>query len=384
MTPSRVLPSSVRSIPLGLVLACASTPRPGPPVAPAPAAAPKPKPDASSADATPPTPTPAPPAITITGYTPEVAALLAEPQVWWRTGDTRIALARRGPVRLRPDGPELGLHDAQPFSDAPRLRVLEDAERPRVVTDGSDVRLLLYVDRQDAQPVVTRTAPLRPSPATALDGPQRRGHVRLEPGAWVDVEERGDVLTRVSLAASDEVVSGWIATDALGTTVTVVEPAELGERHAYVAKRPTKLLTRPGGKALVALAEEATVVELDPRLESHHRWVEYRPVCERRLSYVGFVRDRDVHSPNFGSLVGCGSGSGSPAKLFGDAETAPRVVVDAGRFLLDADEPTVVGCVLAPTEVADLGDGRYAIATIWGPVPVRLAPASFEGRCGGT
>ena len=37
---------------------------------------------------------------------------------------------------------------------------------------------------------------------------------------------------------------------------------------------------------------------------------------------------------------------------------------------------------LSPAEVAELGDGRYAVATIWGPIPVRLAPEGFEGRCG--
>ena len=38
--------------------------------------------------------------------------------------------------------------------------VIEDSERPRIVTDDRDVRLLLYVDRQDARPVVLRPAPL--------------------------------------------------------------------------------------------------------------------------------------------------------------------------------------------------------------------------------
>lgn len=385
MTSSPALPSPVRATALGWVLAgalaCASAPNP----APSPTATPT----NTAAPARPPAPTPAAeppapaePAITITGQTPEVAALLAERYVWWRGGSTRIALARRGPIRLRPSGPELGLHDQAPFPNPERLRVVEDGEQPRIVTDEGGVRLLLYVDRADAQPVVTRTAPLRPSPETSLDGPRRRGHVVLEPGAWVEVKERRDALTRVSYAASDAAVSGWLDTEALGTTATVVEPPALGVRQAYVAKRPTTLLTRPGGKALVSLATDQAVVEVDPRTESGHRFVEYRPPCERSHFYVGFVRDRDLYQPNFGSVVGCGSGGGSPATLFGDAESAPRIVVGAGRFLLDADEPVLVGCVVAPTAVADLGGGRFAVATIWGPVPVRLAPEGFEGRCG--
>lgn len=386
MTPTRPLPPSVRALCVGWVLAgalaCATTPTPQPP-APAPAPV---QPEAPPPEATPPSTAPAPaaPAITITGYTPEVATILAERYTWWRSGPTRIALARRGSIRLRPDGPELGLRDEAPFADPPRLRVVDDAERPRIVTDDDDVRLLLYVDRQDARPVVTRAAPLRPSPETSLDGPRRRGHVVLEPGAWVDIEEQRGALTRVSSPTLDGALSGWLDSEALGTTATVAEPPAVGERQTYVAMRSTPLLTRPGGKALVTLEEHAALVELDPRTESGHRWVEHRPVCEPSYSYVGFVRARDVYQPNYGSVVGCGSGGGRIRRVLGDAEAAPRVILDAGRFLLDADAPVVVGCVLAPTEAADLGDGRHAIATIWGPVPVRLAPATFEGRCGDT
>lgn len=317
--------------------------------------------------------------------------MLAEEHVWWKPAPTRIAMARRGTVRLRPTGPDLGLRDGAPLAAARRLWVMDDAERPRVVMDDRDVRLLLYVDRDDARPVVLRAAPLRPTPTTVLGDPPRRGHVILQPGAWVDVTGREGALAKVVYRGSDSkpTFAGWIDAEVLGTTFTVVAAATktTAERDAeaprwYTVKRATTLLTRPGGKRLTKVDVDENVLALTDRAANGHRLVQHRPVCNTDLVYVGFVRASDLYQPNYGSVRGCGWGAGKPEKHFGEAKSAPRVTVGAGRFLLDPDEPTVVGCVLQPTEVADLGEGRYAVPTSWGPVPVRLAPEGFEGRCG--
>jgi hypothetical protein len=265
-----------------------------------------------------------------------------------------------------------------------RLRVLDDAEYPRVVTDDRDIRLLLHVDRQDAQPVLVRAVPLLPTPETSFGDPPRRGYVILQPGAWVDVTAREGAMAHIAYGDEPErTMSGWIDAEALGTTMTItmVEDAD-DERPEYVTKRATKLLSRPGGKLLIELDADESVVAITPRAVNGYRLVEHQPPCEDDLVYVGFVRDRDLLQPTYGMGHLCGSGAIGSAKLFGEAESAPRITLDAGWFLLDADTPRVVGCVLAPTEVADLGDGRYAVATIWGPIPVRLAPAGFDVGCG--
>lgn len=390
MRSNHVLPLRVRAVSLGwglaFALGCATSHAPVQAPAPAPEAAAESAPtplDAPPPDATPPTPTPAPAEPTLTGYTPEVAAVLAEPHIGWRTGNMRIALVRRGPVRLRPDGPDLGVRDLAPLPGPKRLRVVEEAERPRVVTDDGHVRLLVYVDRNDARPVLLRTAALRPTPSTRFGDPPRRGHVILKPGAWVDVGAREGTAARVTYQAFDSTMSGWIDADALGTSVTLVDPPPDERLGALLTRRSTKLLSRPGGKAIATLDVDLSVVPLSARADHGYRLVEHQPACEDDFVYVGFVRDRDLHSPNYGIGHGCGAGEMAIPTLFGEAEGAPRITLPAGRFLLDPDAPSVVGCVLEPAEVADLGDGLHAIATAFGPVPVRLAPASFEGRCGG-
>jgi hypothetical protein len=391
--PLRTAPATTAIVAGAFVLACAATPSPQtptPPTATIESAPPRsegvgaPRSTAPAAVESPEAPRPVP-----VVFSPEVAAALAARDAWWRRSDTSIAIARRGAVRLQPAGVELGLRDHAPLAGGKRLAVIEDAERPRVVTDDPDVRLVLYVDRQDARPVLLRAAPLRPTPATVFGDPPRRGHVVLQPGAWVDVMTREDSMVEVTYVAPEHTFSGWIDADVLGTTFTTPQTKlqSDAEREAeaprwYRAERATRLLSRPGGKVIAALAPDDEVVALTPRGANGHRLVERRPPCDPDLSFVGFVRERDVYQPNFGTGHGCGSSNASFERSFGEAAGAPRVALDAGRFLLDADSPTVIGCVLAPAEVADLGDGRYAVPTIWGPVPVRLAPPDLEGRCG--
>lgn len=370
-------------------LGCATTPAPAPPIAATPSAPTEPAPTEATA---PPTELPAPriaapPEPEIQGYTPEVAAVLAEQYLGFIGPDTKIAVSRRGAVRLLPDGPELGLRDRSPFAAARRLQVLEDAERPRVVIDDGAVRLMLYVDREDARPVLLRAAPLRPDPQTTFGDPPTRGHAVLQPGAWVDVLATDGAMAQVSYGEPASELSGWIEADALGTTFTFIPPppADQGEdqdvRDSRV-KRATKLLTRPGGKTLATLEKDDPVSPLLPSADKGYRLVRYRPACESGFVYVGFVRQSDLYTPDFGTGTGCFTGSPSIPRVFGEAESAPRTTLPPGRILLDVDSPTVVGCIHDEVEVAELGDERYAVATVWGPVPVRLAPRDFHhGQC---
>lgn len=317
------------------------------------------------------------------GYTPAVAKALAKEHVAWAT-DTWLAVTRRGAVRLVPHGPDLGLRDQAPFPGSKRLPVLEDGERPRVIVDDGAIRLLLYVDRQDLRPVLLREAPLRPDPTTALGDSPRRGHAILLPGAWVDVIATEGAMARVSYGEPEPKLRGWIEADALGTTFTKPPPVRGGhdEEGQRRARRAAKLRERPGGKALTTIDEDDSVRILAPAAQQGHQWVEYQPMCERGVRYVGFVQRRDLYTPELGLVTGCGRGGVDIPVGFGEAEGAPRVTLEPGRILLDADSPTVVGCVHAQAEVAELGEGRYAVATIWGPVPVRLALADVRGDCG--
>lgn len=94
-------------------------------------------------------------------------------------------------------------------------------------------------------------------------------------------------------------------------------------------------------------------------------------------SDVGFVSSGDVRHPVRDVDFGGDKGRLLHKTTRGDAESLPQVEVEAGTFLLDVEKPVVVGFVVKPAELAELGEG-----TLWGPIPVRLAPV--PGRCGGT
>lgn len=354
-----------------------------PPVAEPPAAEPppvEPPPAAAPSEAAAPVQAAPPPAIVVEGYTAELAAALADP--WWRGGGTRIAVARRGAVRLRADGPDLGLRDQAPLAKGARFKVVEDAERPRVVATERSLRLLLYVERQDARPVIVRAAPLRPQPGATFADPPQRGHAVLRPGAWVDVVARDGAMVQVVYDEPKARLSGWVDAEALGTTATIVRGVA-DERPVYAVRRATRLLVRPGGEALTELRAGEMVTARTERAKGRARLVEYEPPCQDDFFYVGFVPAGDLQEPEHGIGYGCGFGSGSPGeRSFGEFDLMPRVTIAAGRFLLDPDRPQVVGCALAPTEAVALDDGRHVVATSWGPVPVRLAPEGFAGKCG--
>jgi hypothetical protein len=320
--------------------------------------------------------------IRIEGYSDEIAALLVERSLWWRYSDLRISLARRGPVRLTPEGPDLGLADGGEFSTAQRFVVVDDGPRPRIATD-TPVRWLLYVDRADAQPVVVAPVPVRPKATTKLDSRKPRGHAVLQPGAWVDIVTPGETDVEVTYQRFDQkgVLQGWVDAAALGTTIDMSKVAPAPDRVGYAARRSTTIRATPGGKVLGTIDADDGMSQLAPGTREGHRFVEYGQPCEDGYTLVGYVKAADLFQPNTGHGYGCGGGSGTVSAVWGEFESAPRVQIAAGRFLLDPDHPTLVGCVAKPTEFADLGDGRFAAATIWGPIRVRLAPEDFEGSC---
>lgn len=318
----------------------------------------------------------------------EVSDILARNSIHWGAQDTRMAIARRGAVRLRVDGPDHGLADGAPLATHTQFAVIDNAERPRVVIDQGDIRLLLFVDRADAHPVILSRSRLAPSAGFEFRDPPQRGHGVLLPGTWVRELERKDRAVLVRLER-DRPREGWIDAAALGTSfvgATVPASPDKDELSWMQARRRTKLAARPGGRALVTIQAEHTVRLLtergNERAAGRYRLVEYSDPFDDEIAYVGFVSSRDLRHP-----VREVSSSGDSGWLlhkthWGEAKSAPRVEVEAGKFLLDVEHSVVVGCVVKPAELADLGGGRYAVATLWGPIPVRLAPDSVDQRCG--
>ncbi|MCB9714812.1 MAG: hypothetical protein H6712_13175 [Myxococcales bacterium] len=331
-------------------------------------------------------PEPAPEPIAIEGYE-EVAELLAERWIGWWEGEHRMAVARRGPVRFRSDGVEQGLADRELLPGPRRLMVLEDEERPRVVVDEPGVRLLLHVERADAQPVMLARVPLRPEPGFVFLDPPQRGHVVVDLGTWVEALAEEGEATQVRWRGHEVEWTGWVDTQVLGTSVARPEDRSDDDEDAgpeLVTKRTTALRERPGkGKTLVTLDDDEFVRAVTKKASRGHRLVEYTRPCEDDVSYVGFVAARDLEVPDFGAGYGCGSGSPGYSRPWGAAESAPRVTIEAGRVLLEPEgPPRVIGCVRESVEMAELGGGVHAVATMWGPILVRLAPEGFGGPCG--
>ena len=379
----------VLAIALGLAIAaCGTTTTTEPPTQPpvdAPTA-PTPGPDTTVPAQAPVDVAEPPPPVPLAGDTPEIRAVLAKKYVGWTKTPGRIAMQRRGPVRLAPEGPDLGLADEGPFPGLQRYGVLVDGERPLLLTDTDGVRLLLYVRAEDAQPVVVADTPLRRRPTERIADPPRRGHIVLHPGAWVAVEETTDTAVRIRYHDGDVARRGWVEPDRLGKVAMIIEPPfdqEKADREAaswWTAKRRTTLQATPDGKVLERLEADDVVRALGP-VRGGQRLVEHTPSCNRDLSFVGFVPSRDFHQPNYGTGYGCGYGSTAAPRQWGDTRDLPRVELSAGTFLTDATSTRLVGCVAKPSKVADLGDGTYAVATIWGPLTVRPAPADFAGAC---
>ncbi len=334
----------------------------------------------------------APAPLTLAGDTADIRSALAKSYIGWTSTPGRIAVRRRGPVRLVPEGPDLGLADEHAFPSSQRLGVLVDGPRPLVMTEHDGIRLLLFVRHDDATPVVVADAPLRRRPTDAIPDPPRRGRVVLHPGAWVKVEASTPTAVRVAYHDGNVTRRGWVEPDRLGTVVMFDRPspdqakakakakADDDDDTWWTSKRATTLRVTADGNVLERLDAEEVVRALAPA-RGGRRLVQYTPRCNRDLSVIGFVTTRDFHQPNYGHAYGCGYGTSSPAREWGDALDLPRVELAAGTFLTDAASTRLVGCVAKASKVADRGDGTYVVATIWGPLTVRPAPTELVGAC---
>jgi|GEM_PF-2321907 len=322
----------------------------------------------------------------VRGASSEVRDLLARESLLRNPLPTRIRLARRGPIFFTAQGRHHGAADEVAFQRPSSFLVVADTEYPRIVVEAGGVRLLVYVRREDAVPVVVADAPLRPSSDLSEVDATERGYIVLRAGAWVDVEDTTESSARVVYTRRDDGqdLRGWIDASVLGSTVTLGGPSADDRESAnswWVTRRKTGVAVTPGGPLLAEAFEGESVRELG-RLQGPHRLVEYAPTCDENVRFIGYIRDADLFRPNWGAAIGCGWKAGTEPRRWGDAESFPRVELAAGTFLIDVDTNELVGCVVEPEEVADLGDGRYAVATIWGPALVGVADPGIAADCG--
>jgi hypothetical protein len=290
-----------------------------------------------------------------------------------------IALKHRGHVRYFPDGADLGSGDYGTLKDPLRFYVIDDGDWPRIVTNDPNVRMLVYVDVEDAvYQLVSRTA-LRPTPDPIPDPPPH-GLVVLHPGARVEVlEDRDDVLQVEYRRGKKEAHRGWVTIDRLSKTAVGYEQDAVEPRY-IVTKRVD--ISRPGSrKPMVRIPKNAFVNLLDTKGTSPSALIDYRQQCDLDVSYVGYVPRKNVVEADFGRGFSCGAAGSRYVRTWGKNKNAPKTKVAAGQFLLDPERGKVVGCVVQETELADLGDGLLGVASPWGALPVKLSPPRSD-KCG--
>ena len=304
-----------------------------------------------------------------------------DPNVW-------LSVARRGAIRWRPDSQAIGLDDGVPVGENHQdYFVVDDGERPRIVIDEFGVRLLAYVDRADLRPVMLSRAPLAPEPDFSFEAPIRRGHVILEAGTKVQTLERRNGRAQVKYKSPGRWFHGWVDDAVVGTTFVRdrkrKRATKVVTRRIRDVARKTKLRLSPNGPGMLDVADNEHVTALGKPTAEGVQLVEYQLPCNEEATYIGFIDGRQLTDPaERGS--GCGYGAIGLGIEWGDAASAPRAQIEEGRFLLDSEGQTVVGCVRTQTELAHFGKGLYGVPTHWGVLPVRLAETdAYAGRCGG-
>ncbi|MEM7158133.1 MAG: hypothetical protein AAF799_35150 [Myxococcota bacterium] len=194
--------------------------------------------------------------------------------------------------------------------------------------------------------------------------------------------------SEVRFTDRDRTWTGWIDGSAIDTTIDRSDrplrpPPDWDQPRPFRIVRATSLRERPDGKLLIELSEGDEVDVIIDEPEEGYRLVKHWTVCDPDIAYVGYVRARDTRPPGVVSGQSCSSSSGGgEMTAWSTYAKPPRTEIEAGRFLLAPRRPTVVGCVRRKVSLSSLGDGVYAVPTMWGPVHVRLAPESLDGPCG--
>lgn len=353
-----------------------------PPVAPRPPVSPPRIPDALVASERPEHDQPLA-KVQLEGFEGEVERVLSAKWV----GTTEVhqgALDYHRAARLVPGGTAYGDDQAPALPHRHRVWILEAGDEPRLVVRQGGVRLLVYAREDDLQTFVAAHEILRDQPGAPVPTPPTQARVELGPGAPVKVLEHTDGWSRV-VHEDDERFEGWLETASLSTSYRDETFPSLPETYAQaLTTRNTPLLERPGGERWDELPADAFVFVVRPS-KRRHLLVTYRGPCDQSVRLTGYVRRAHLNildeSLGRGGLVGCGRGGGDYPMTLGDKAGLPRTTLSAGRLLLAVDSNRVVGCVVEATEAAQGEHDIVYLQTVWGPMPVRAAPAGVEETC---
>ena len=291
------------------------------------------------------------------------------------TGDPESDFAERvsplGEIsaRLLPDAPPL----TGSRSVMRALPVVDPGERPRVSIELSDVRVLLYLDREDLQPRIVSRA--------NGSGPSGHGRAVLPVGAEVEVLERDGDRALVAFERFLLRVEAWLPRTAVDEVWRIDDAAlDDGEPRAEGPSMSvlggSELLEAPGGDPIAWIGgdegEPSTMVTL---LGEELRG--YIPV---RLDHAGALIEGFVHADDLSEDIagwGCGCGGSFSSYSMGWGWANARATVPAGTLLRAGPGGPVVALVLEDIrvleEAASVG-AEIARGTPFGDVSLWAAP----------
>lgn len=304
----------------------------------------------------------------------------------------RVVLARRGSVRLSPDGAAFGISPADEKVEPILVERVGEGEPVRILAENGWFKVLLYVDAADFGVATVRSVKLHLRP----EGPPPEDGLELGPGVLFESLEANDGWTRVALRdpfdwssnrnfiGTLHTFAGWVPNDALGWNVRGEGLEEHPTEEVALIAEGARLRESPGGKVLATFPSlkdpEKSMrwhaVPLGETRQGAHR-VEYWEPCLHNLRLTGWVEKKDVaiftQEPGGG---GCGRGGWNFA--WGSAELLPRVELEEGRWLLDRPDGEVLAVTTYKTRVAQGEGATVYIPTAWGPIPAVLAPEGWE------
>lgn len=285
----------------------------------------------------------------------------------------RVLLARHHRARVAPEraapwseADEAGLNAFAPAVNGPYpYVVIEPGTWPRVLSEYGGVRLLLYVDPADAQPVAVRPARLRQKadePAAGELG------VTIYPGLPIAAMERAGALTKVHLQDQALRAEGWVDASDVGI---LFEPKVAPPRDdlQVLLKAPTPLLAGPGGARLGETTPEALLAcrILAPDQKGFTKvLIRSIDTASNGVGTLNYEARAFVPTSALGPPGGAGIGPAGGLPITGYSET---FTLPPATRLYDHPGGSVVGVTVGRASAWHIGPRKNDWQGLWVPTP---------------
>lgn len=188
----------------------------------------------------------------------------------WRAVPSRALVPARARLFAEQDGAAIDLRDTAPRST--RVPVLsQQGELVRVLCEGDQARVAVFVQRRELLTVATQGAVLRPSEVVADDSGEPAAGLYLRPGRQLGPAKKQAQHWTVTISEPGLFAEGLVAQDAVSTIFEDV-PWTL-KRGTPARLRRTAVLSRPGGTrfAEIGFDQDASKLHMVERLAGEQK-----------------------------------------------------------------------------------------------------------------